>query len=102
MSSNTQKLRVLRERTDHDLLILVQHEIDRGFALVDVATTRNSAIYAGAEKGFTTAKALLPRICGFSQDDRLRMEARLNELRMRLDQVPAFSKVPCYPASYAS
>ena len=36
MSSNTQKLRVLRARTDHDLLVLIDRELDRGFALVDV------------------------------------------------------------------
>ena len=60
MSTNTKKLRVLRSRTDHDLLVLVQREIDRGLALVDVATTRNSPLFAQAEKAFATAQTMFP------------------------------------------
>jgi len=36
MSERTQKLVALRSRTDHDLVVLVQRELDRAFALVDV------------------------------------------------------------------
>jgi hypothetical protein len=102
MSSNTQKLRVIRSRTDHDLLILVQRELDRGFALVDVATSRNSPLFAKAHKAHHTATAMFPRIFGLSQDDWLHVEARLKELRSRLDHVPAYANVRSYPASFAS
>ena len=102
MSTNTQKLRVIRSRTDHDLLILVQRELDRGFALVDVATSRNSPLHAQAQKAHDTATAVLHRISGLSQDDRVFLEARLNKLRSRLDRVPEYANVRPYPASFAS
>jgi hypothetical protein len=102
MSSNTQKLRVLRSRTDHDLLVLVNREIDRGFALLDVMTTRNSPLFAQAEKALTTAATLLPRISGVNDSDRLRIESKLQELRSRMVQVPAYANVPGYPVPFAS
>ena len=102
MSERTQKLVALRSRTDHDLLVLVTRELDRAFALVDVATTRNSPLFAQAVKAHGTATALLPRIAGLSQDDRLRIEGKAKELRSRLDQVPAYANVRPYLASFAS
>ena len=102
MSSNTQKLRILRARTDHDLLVVVSRELDRGLALLNSATTRNSPLFAQAEKALTTATTLLPRICGVSQDERLRIEAKAAELRSRLAQIPQYAKVQPYPAAVAS
>jgi hypothetical protein len=99
MSTNTKKLRVLRSRTDHDLLVLVQRDLDRGFTLVDVATTRSSPLFAHAEKAYQAAATLLPRISALSEDDRLRIEGRVKQLRSRLDQVPRFER---YLASFAS
>ncbi|HLK66628.1 MAG TPA: hypothetical protein VKU19_24505 [Bryobacteraceae bacterium] len=94
MSSNTQKLRVIRSRTDHDLLILIQRELDRGFALVDSAISRNSALFALAQKSQETALSLLPKICGISDQDRLRIETSLRELQFRLDRVPVYANLP--------
>jgi len=80
MSGNTQKLAVLRARTDHDLLVLVRQELDRGFALAAAAST------AQAERAYTKAAALLARIAGPNQGDRPALEARLAGLRTQLDQ----------------
>ena len=102
MSTNTQKLRVLRSRTDHDLLALMRREVDRGFALVDVAASRNSPLFTKAEKTLNTATALLPRMSGLSQDDRLRTEEAMKRLRSRMDQVPMYANVRSFPASVAS
>jgi len=102
MSDRTRKLISLRHRTDHDLLILVSRELDRGFALVDVATTRTSPLFAQAEKANDTARAILPRISDLSEGDRLHLESRLKDLRVRLDQVAMFARVERYPASVAS
>lgn len=102
MPSDTQKLRVLRSRTDHDLLILVQRELDRGLPLVDLAPTRNSPLFAQAEKAHETAMTWLSKISGLSESDRERIESRLKELRSRLDRVPAVAKVEQYPLSCAS
>ena len=102
MSERTQKLVSTRRRTDHDLLVLVQRELDRGFALVDVATSRNSPLFAQAEKTIATATAMFPRISGLDQGERVQIEARLKELRFRLDQIPAYANVRPYAASFAS
>ena len=102
MSDRTRKLVSIRHRTDHDLLVLVSRELDRGFALVDVATTRSSPLFAQAEKAYDTARAILPRISDLSEGDHLHLESRLKELRVRLDQVPAFARVDLYLASVAS
>jgi hypothetical protein len=89
MSDRTRKLVSIRHRTDHDLIVLVSRELDRGLALVDVATTRTSPLFAQAEKAYHTVEAILPRISDLSEEDRLHLESRLKELRSRLDQVPA-------------
>jgi len=101
MSERTQKLVSIRHRTDHDLLVLVNRELDRGFALVESATTRNSPFFAQSKKAHETATTLLARIAGLSLDDRLRIEASLKELRSRLDRVPVYADVP-YRAAVAS
>jgi hypothetical protein len=102
MSTNTKKLAVLRSRTDHDLLILVRRELDRGFTLVDVAASRNSPMYAKALKAYETAESLLPRITELSHEDRARLHSQLKELRQRIDMVPAYANVRTYMTSFAS
>jgi hypothetical protein len=93
MSDRTRKLVSIRHRTDHDLLVLVSRELDRSFALVDLVTTRTSPLFAQAEKAHETARAILPRMSGLSEGDRLHLESRLKELRVRLDQVATFGEV---------
>ena len=102
MSERTQKLVALRARTDHELVVVAQREIDRAFALAIAASSRNSPLFTQAEKAFSTAASLLPRIAGLSQDDRSRIEGRLKELRSRMDQVPAYANARAFPASFAS
>ena len=102
MSDRTQKLVSIRHRTDQDLLVLVQRDLDRGFALVNVAASRNSPLFAQAEKALATATAMFPRIAGMSECDGVRIGARLKELRSRLDQVPAYANLRRYPESVAS
>ena len=89
MSDRTRKLVSIRHRTDHDLIVLVSRELDRGLALVDVAATRTSPLFAQAEKAFDTARAILPRISDLSEGDRLRLESSVKELRSRIDEVAA-------------
>jgi len=102
MSSNTQKLRVLRARTDHDLLILVCRELDRGLLLVNVAATKSSPLFAEAHRAWETASALLPKVSAVSEDMRALLDAKLKELRQRLDGAPAYAESRSFPASVAS
>jgi hypothetical protein len=101
MSDRTRKLVSIRHRTDHDLLVLVSRELDRGFTLVDVATTKTSPLFAQAEKTYDTARAILPRISDLNEADRLHLESRLKGLRVRLDQVVMFARLERYTASVA-
>jgi hypothetical protein len=102
MSERTQKLVSIRRRTDHDLLILVHRELDRGVTLAGLATSRNSPFFAQAEKAHQRAMVWLDKIPGLSQDDRARIESRLKNLRSCLDQVPAYAHVRSLPAWVAS
>ncbi len=102
MSSNTQKLRVLRSRTDHDLMLLVQREIDRGLALVDLVKSRTSPRFGQAEQALSTAMALLDRVCGLDRDSRERVDGQLTQLRTLLEQVPPYANIPPYRISAAS
>jgi hypothetical protein len=83
-------------------MILIQRELDRGLALVDVAPSSNSPLHTKAQKAHDTAAAMLPKISGLSLGDRARIEAKLRELRSRLDRVPAYANLRSYPASFAS
>ncbi len=102
MSERTRKLVALRARTDRDLVVLVERELDRAFALVDVAASRNSPLFAEAQKAYRKATALLSSITGWSDSERLRIEGRVRELRSRLEQVPAYANARAFPASFAS
>jgi len=102
MSTNTQKLRVLRSRTDGDLLALVERQLNSGFTLVDAAPSRQSPVFAQAEKAYATATILLSRIAGLSDADRQRCESRIKELKGRLEQVPLYANVRPYTAAVAS
>jgi hypothetical protein len=103
MSDRTRKLVSIRHHTDHDLQVLVSRELDRGFALVDVATTRTSSLFAQAEKAYDMARAILPRIADLTEGDRTLIDGKMNDLRSRLDQMAAtFAKVEPYSVAVAS
>lgn len=102
MSERTQKLVSIRRRTDQDLLVLVNRELDRGIALANLLTARTSPYFAEADKALQTADTLLSKVSDGSDGDRARIESRLNDLRRRLDQVPAFATAARFPATFAS
>jgi len=102
MPSDTQKLRILRARTDHDLLTVIDRELDRGFALLDGANSRTSPLFGQAERAISSATALLARISSISPEDRHRIETKATQLRSRLSQVPAAAAAWAFPASFAS
>jgi len=89
MSSNTQKLAVLRRRTDHDLTVLIQRELDRGLASVDVASTRSSPFFSEAMHAHSSAAALWAKVSGAERVELGSIDEKLKELRARLEDVPA-------------
>jgi hypothetical protein len=100
MSERTQKLIALRARTDHDLLTLIERELDRCHTLINTETAPNSRVLDRAEQSLTAAKALLPRIAELNFSDRLRLEAKQEQLRTLLDQVLLYYDETC--AAFAS
>ena len=102
MSERTQKLVSIRRRTDQDLLVLVNRELDRGIALANVLTARTSPYFAQADKALKTARTLLSKISDLSEGERARIEARLNDLGARLKQAPSFAAAERFPATFAS
>ena len=102
MSERTEKLIALRARTDHDLVVLVQRELDRCANLLHAARSRQSPVFAQAVKAHDTATALLPRIAALSAVDRMRIEEKAAELRSRLSQMPVYANLRSFPASVAS
>ncbi len=83
------KLAVLRAKTDHNLVTLIQRETERALALANVAASKGSPLYAQAEKAYETVKSLLPKIAALSRDERIAMEVKLKELETALDRLPA-------------
>jgi hypothetical protein len=81
------KLVQLRSKTDRDLLILVRRELERALALADVATNKQSPLYAQAIGICETAKVLLPKISGLSRDERRKLELKLKDLQAMLDRL---------------
>ncbi len=102
MGERTRKLLTLRARTDHDLLVIVNRDLDRALNFADRVTIRGSSIFAQAEKALATATAMLPRIAGISADDRGRIQVKVDQLRSRLLEIPASANVWPYLVPMAS
>ncbi len=104
MSARTEKLLALRAKTDHDLLVMINRELDRALELVSAANTRNSSVFAQAENAIGIAMTWLPTIGDWSQCDRLWIQAKLKvkRLRSQVRRVPASGSVVLYSPSFAS
>jgi hypothetical protein len=87
--SRESKLVELRRKTDRDLVVLVQRELNRGLTVADVAATKGSPAYAQAERAYQMVKVWLPLISGLDQDERRDLELRLRELGAALDRQPS-------------
>lgn len=84
--SRESKLVELRRKTERDLLNLVRRELDRGLALADVATTKEPALYAQAERAYQMMRTWLPLVSGLSREERRELELKLKELSSTLDR----------------
>ena len=93
MGERTRKLLTLRARTDHDLQVLVNRELDRAFVLLAAATSRNSPQFVQAQKALATATTLLPRVSGLSLEDSQRIEAKVEQLQFRTCEIPAYANL---------
>jgi hypothetical protein len=91
--SNTGKLAELRGKTDRELLVLIQRELDRALTLADMAE---------AEKAYDKTVTLLPNVADVRQGEQRRIDAALKELRRRLDQIPAAARAQQQFASFAA
>ncbi len=90
MPASTQKALALRAKTDADLLVLINRELDRALGILEAANIRNSRKFAQGEKAMEMAMRWLPTIGGLSQCDSLwiKANAKVNRLRSQLDRLP--------------
>jgi hypothetical protein len=86
------KLVELRRRTDRDLVILVERELNRGLTVAEVATTKESPLYAQAESAYEMVKTWLPLLSGLNRDERRELELKLKELSSALNRLAAETK----------
>ena len=87
--TSTSKLTELRRKTDRELPVIIQRELERGLILAGVAASKASPLYAKADKIYSKMKTLLPTLARADQSERTRLESKLQELRVALDRVPA-------------
>jgi hypothetical protein len=83
--SKTAKLAALRGKTDHDLLVLIERELDRGLTLLSVASAKSSPMYRQAEMAYGKVLMLLPKLSDL--DGACEATDKLKGLRLALDQV---------------
>jgi hypothetical protein len=89
--TSTSKLIELRSKTDRELSLVVQREVERGLVLASMAATRRSPLHIKADNIYSKMKALLPALNG-DQGGRSHLESKLAELRAALDQTSAKEK----------
>ena len=83
------KLAALRQKTDRELLALVNTELKRALILANVAATTESPFYGQAEKIVERMGILLATIPGVDQTERQAFESTAKEVRLALDLLPA-------------
>ncbi len=84
--SNEAKIAQLRAKTDRELLILIEHELDRALRLAGVTGRCGSGFHVEAEHAYRKLIVLLLKSaepCGWRRG---RIEAKVKTLRFRLDR----------------
>lgn len=89
VSSTSSKLVELRRKTDRELAIMIQRELERGLTLASVAATKTSPLHVRADEIYSKMETLLPALDGASQREQSQLKLKLRELRVALDRVPA-------------
>ena len=99
-SRSASKLVELRAKTDRELLILLERELNRALVLAKVAATRESPLFTEAARAYESATKLLHTVPDRGRERPALLEATLKELRATLESVPAHRvRVPCLSAS---
>jgi hypothetical protein len=94
--SNTAKLAELRARTDRDLSVLLQRELDRALMLAN----GDPQFRANVENAYQLLNTLLlksPDLCRGTK-----IESKVRELRLKLDRIPPVARTQAHPASFAA
>ncbi len=86
--SQTAGLEQLREKTDRQLIVLIEKQVGDAFALT-TGSSRQKLIenLSRAERCYRFAANFLPTISAISTAERSGLESRLGELRWRLDGI---------------
>ncbi len=87
--SELTKLAILRAKTDRDLVAVITSQLERGLRLAEIGYGPR----AEAERAYTEAVLLLPRVYSLSEAERRRLETKVAELRQALDAQPPSPRV---------
>jgi hypothetical protein len=85
-TSEFAKLAQLRAKTDRQLVALIAHQVEHSLSVARSCADRPEQYRAVAEKTYTEARRLISQV--YNLNERLRLEARLGELRRTLDGLP--------------
>lgn len=84
MSSPTpSKLGELRDKTDHQLYLVILRELDRALPMAKTAVSRESPLYVRAEKAYAKVKPLVPKVV-LDGDQKAHLDAKLKEVEAAL------------------
>ena len=92
--SNEAKLAELRDKTDRELVILVERQLDRGLAVASLAERSGSPVPAEAEKALQLVNVLLRITPEVSWGEHVSLKTKLKELQSLVDHVPAVLAAP--------
>ena len=85
------KLAELRAKTDQQLLLVIQRELDRALPMAKAAASKESPLYIRAEKAFARVKPLLSKVEAVSDQERSDLEAKVKEFDMALKRAASKS-----------
>ena len=105
-TSQSSKLVELRAKTDRQLLELIGNRLDGGLNFARWAAQAQAAgrwtsrdiFQAGASKAYAEACGLLPWVDGLSRAQRAGLEFKLEQLRRRLEDLSANSRLQAQTA----
>jgi hypothetical protein len=84
--TTTSQLIELRRKTDRELPVMVQRELERGLILARVPAASDSPLHAKASEIYSKMKRLLPALDGVGQHELSRLESKLQELWVAVEK----------------
>jgi len=86
------KLGELRARTDRQLLLVIMRELERALPMATTAASKESPLYARAEKAYLKVKPLVSKVEAVTDEQKSALERKLTEIQAALAKAAAKTK----------